>query len=177
MCFFLFFLVKLQEGLSVYQSVPFAGRYVVTVCRAACEPAKLPGLHIKSQLGCFNFHGCSTRFTQKWARWGWERSQGKACGDFGQILIRPRIASCKVKALERCRRCRTFALQFAQFTETKLVSKIGVWGDQKPLPSLQRSGCWERTTGSYPKLSKCVFVCRHVCFCGCIKWVKVADQF
>lgn len=48
----------------------FAGRYVVTVCRAACEPAKLPGLHIKSQLGCFNFHGCSTRFTQKWARWG-----------------------------------------------------------------------------------------------------------
>jgi len=35
----------------------------------------------------------------------WERSQWKACGDFVQISIRPRIASCKVKALERCRRC------------------------------------------------------------------------
>lgn len=103
----------------------------------------------------------------------WERSQWKACGDFVQILIRPRIASCKVKALEQCR---LELLLYSLHNLQKQNSYQNSLRGSKTFTFFAKVGLLGKDNW-YPKLSKCVFVCRHVCFCGCIKWVKVADQF
>lgn len=90
--------------------------------------------------------------------------------------FRPWIASCKVKALERCRRC----------IDVVELLLYGLHNLQKQNSSqeLESEGiknlyllCKGRAVGkgqlvAIRKVSKCVFVCKHVCFC-CI----IAHQF
>lgn len=101
--FFLSFLVNFPEGLSVYHSctkVCSDGMSCslwtsITSRFAHQEPARL-----------LQFPRVFYEIHPETGKMRWERSQWKVCGDFGQISIRPRIASCKVKALEQCRRCK-----------------------------------------------------------------------
>ncbi len=110
------------RAISLSQFITVAGRYVVTVSRAACEPAKYfcwtSRFAHQEPARLLQFPRVFYEIHPETGKMRWERSQWKSLLRF-RSDCRSRIASCKVKALERCRLCNAVASQFAQFAQYK----------------------------------------------------------